>query len=260
MATAGQKPDVPREIERAGALCLAFANTAVAPPDDRRLHAASVLRLDSYPELVAWSVAMGVLEAEAAAQLMRAAAERPDDAAAAVALARRLRAALLRVFTGQLRGHEPQTDDLQAINASLRASHFVHGPDGFGWAPAVDPEALDRMLGPVARSATELLTSQALDRLRQCSAGNCHRLFIYKSARRVWCDMNTCGNRAKNQRHTARRQRARKNRNASPTQITRIMDSFRQGDQLIRETSKSPLTDGESPDPSEPTPRIDSDR
>ncbi len=237
MATADKKPDVPREIERAGSLCVAFANTAVAPPEDRRLHAPAALRLESYPELVAWFVEMRVLEAQAAAVLTSAAAERPEDAAAVVSQAERLRAALLRLYTGLLLGREPQAEDLRAINASLRASRFVHGPDGFGWAPGEHPEALDRMLGPVARSATELLTSKALERLRQCSAEGCFRLFVYKSARRVWCDMNTCGNRAKNQRHTARRRRARENRSGTLT-TAGIMDGFRQSDELIREFSK----------------------
>ena len=237
MATADKKPDVSREIERAGALCVAFANTAVVSPEDRRLHAPSALRLESYPELVAWSAAMRVLEAEAAAKLTSAATERPEDAVAVVAQAKRLRAALMRLFTGLLLGREPQAEDLQAINASLRASQFVHGPDGFGWAPGEHPEALDRMLGPVARSATELLTSKALERLRQCSGEGCFRLFVYKSPRRVWCDMNTCGNRAKNQRHTARRRRARENRSVSPT-VAGIMDSFRQSDELLRDFSK----------------------
>ena len=36
MAKRGKKSGVPRELERSGALCLAFANTGVPRRDDRR--------------------------------------------------------------------------------------------------------------------------------------------------------------------------------------------------------------------------------
>lgn len=55
------------------------------------------------------------------------------------------------------------------------------------------------------QSALRLATSSELSRVRICP--NCHWLFVDRSrnASRVWCDMLTCGNRAKAERHYAHR-------------------------------------------------------
>ncbi len=78
--------------------------------------------------------------------------------------------------------------------------------EGWGWVDAGEP-ALDQMLGPVARSAVELLTSGRRARVRECEGANgCGWLFIdtSKNGRRRWCDMKVCGNRAKARRHRQR--------------------------------------------------------
>ncbi len=210
MPKKGQESAVPRDLERAGSLCLALANTAVPWRDERRKDAPLVPELRTYREAVAWSRRMGVLGAEAAEWLLREAAERPADAKRALAGIHALRAAIRRLATGVLLGDEPRPEDLEALNAGLAARRFVHGPDGFGWAAAADPRALDRMLGPIAQSAADLLTSPGeLERLRQCAAEGCTRLFLYQTSRRRWCDMNRCGNRAKGRRHYERNRRKR---------------------------------------------------
>jgi predicted RNA-binding Zn ribbon-like protein len=58
------------------------------------------------------------------------------------------------------------------------------------------------MLGPVLRSAVELLTSDELHRVRVCAAPDCDWLFMdeSRSRSRQWCSMVTCGNRAKARR------------------------------------------------------------
>ena len=57
----------------------------------------------------------------------------------------------------------------------------------------------------LTQSALRLAASPELRRLRICP--NCHWLFIDRSrnASRRWCDMLTCGNRAKAERHQRRR-------------------------------------------------------
>ncbi|MBP6773850.1 MAG: CGNR zinc finger domain-containing protein, partial [Gemmatimonadaceae bacterium] len=46
-----------------------------------------------------------------------------------------------------------------------------------------------------------------LDRVRRCADTRCHRVFLdaTKNGLRRWCDMGTCGNRAKAARHRAKR-------------------------------------------------------
>jgi len=51
-----------------------------------------------------------------------------------------------------------------------------------------------------------LMDGRELRRLKMCPGDNCGWLFIdeTKNARRTWCSMETCGNRAKAARHYAR--------------------------------------------------------
>jgi predicted RNA-binding Zn ribbon-like protein len=71
-----------------------------------------------------------------------------------------------------------------------------------GWNEELAPR-LERPWWPVVRSAAELLTSpHLLDRLGQCADPQCGWLFLdtSKSRTRKWCDINDCGNRAKQRR------------------------------------------------------------
>ena len=63
----------------------------------------------------------------------------------------------------------------------------------------------DRIIGPLAWAALDLLRSDELDRLKRCPAENCRWLFLdrTKNRSRRWCDMATCGNQAKARTHRA---------------------------------------------------------
>ena len=195
--------DVPRELERAGALCLAFANTAAPGRDDRRRdpRVAIAVRLESYAELGTWAQRMGILGAAEGERLRRAASERPEDAAAVVARAVELRASLMRIFTALAGSKEPRAEDLDTVNGALRARWIVPGPSGFRRDWVGDAQALDRVLWPVAHSAVELLSCEQHRKVRQCATKGCFRLFVYGDRRRRWCDVNICGSRARGRRH-----------------------------------------------------------
>jgi predicted RNA-binding Zn ribbon-like protein len=55
----------------------------------------------------------------------------------------------------------------------------------------------------VVESAADALVLGELARVRRCADGRCPRVFFdaTKNGRRRWCDMATCGNRAKAARH-----------------------------------------------------------
>lgn len=57
----------------------------------------------------------------------------------------------------------------------------------------------DRIIGPVAWAALDLLRGSELDRLKQCPPHDCHWLFVdrTKNGSRRWCEMATFGERAK---------------------------------------------------------------
>src|ERR671930_579256 len=72
--------------------------------------------------------------------------------------------------------------------------------NGFAWVA-------DDVLAPVVWSAAELLTSGPLERVRECPGDDtCGWLFLdtSRNGSRRWCDMRTCGNRAKARRYYRR--------------------------------------------------------
>jgi predicted RNA-binding Zn ribbon-like protein len=70
------------------------------------------------------------------------------------------------------------------------------------------------VLWPIALSATGLLTSGELERVKECphEEGGCGWLFYdaSKNRSRRWCDMADCGSRVKMRRMYARRRSERR--------------------------------------------------
>lgn len=202
-------PNVPHELTRAGALCVALVNTAFPKRDDRRRdkRAPPSRPLASYAELVTWSQRMGSVGPVAGEQLLAAAAREPEKATAVLALVIELRDAFGRIFNALAQKQDLRAEDLAILNDILRARgrEVIPAPNGFRRAWGGDAETLERVLWPLAESAAELLASDKHQKVRQCSTKGCLRLFVYGNSRRQWCDANTCGSRAKGRRHHKRR-------------------------------------------------------
>lgn len=191
----------------AGALCLDFANTlnghGKTPAHEY---------LSSYRDLVLWSRHAGILSDGDAESLIRKATRQPNETLAVFHRAIALRETLFRFFCAIAHGNAPHHADLEALNsARLEAfshSHIDRAAKGFAldWD---DRMALDRMVWQIAISAAELLTSDHLERVRQCSGDTCDWLFVDNSRNhlRRWCSMDQCGNRAKVRRFFARKRR-----------------------------------------------------
>ncbi|MEP6692400.1 MAG: CGNR zinc finger domain-containing protein, partial [Gemmatimonadaceae bacterium] len=64
-------------------------------------------------------------------------------------------------------------------------------------------DAFAGLMIPVIESAADALVAGELTRVRRCADLRCLRVFFdgTKNGRRRWCDMATCGNRAKAARH-----------------------------------------------------------
>jgi predicted RNA-binding Zn ribbon-like protein len=64
-------------------------------------------------------------------------------------------------------------------------------------------DAFAGLMIPIVESAADALILGELPRVRRCADGRCARVFYdgTKNGRRRWCDMATCGNRAKAARH-----------------------------------------------------------
>lgn len=80
----------------------------------------------------------------------------------------------------------------------------VLGVDGPEFASA--GSGADGVIGRLLLDAVEAATSGAWARIRTCAASGCPAVFIDTSrgGMRTWCDMGTCGNRAKVRAHRAR--------------------------------------------------------
>jgi predicted RNA-binding Zn ribbon-like protein len=192
-----------------GRLCLDFANTLDDRPTERRKDL-----LGSYSDLVSWAEQAGVITKAEAEALRKEAARRPEEAQAALGAARATREALFDVFLSYVNGRPPPDGALAALNASLpealSALRVAAAGGAFEWRWSLDERGLHRILPPVIRDAALLLTSPDLSRVRLCESGTCDWLFLDQSRNKTrrWCDMTTCGNRAKARRHYERKKRA----------------------------------------------------
>lgn len=192
-----------------GALCLDLANTMGDRPHSTQEH------LSGYADLLRWSRQAQILNAGELGGLEREAIKHPLRARAVFEQALELREAIYRIFSALARDERPEAQDIGLLNSELHAAlpqlQIGDAEEGFEWLWSGPGNALDRMLWPVARSAAELLTSDEVGTLRECASETCSWLFIDRSRtrRRRWCDMSTCGNRAKARRHYQRRKESR---------------------------------------------------
>jgi predicted RNA-binding Zn ribbon-like protein len=162
----------------------------------------------SYPKLIEWCRHIGILTDEESKQQRSLSEKHNQGADAALEKAVQLRESVYRIFSACSHREAPSAQDIDLLNRelSIAMAHIrVSNPSGkFSWNWAKQDAPLEWILWPVARSAAELLTSDRLQRVRQCS--DCRWLFMDSSrnASRRWCDMKICGNRAKARRYYAR--------------------------------------------------------
>jgi predicted RNA-binding Zn ribbon-like protein len=175
--------------------------------------------IQTYADLVEFARQAGELKPAEAKRLAAEAEQHPERATQIYRRGVALREAIWRAFAQIALDKEAAAEDVKIISReaadALARREMKKVGTGFGWEwPETDD--LARPLWPIARSASELLTSEA-DRglLRECSDETCAWLFVdrTKNHTRRWCDMETCGNRAKQARLRQRQKRvARKAR------------------------------------------------
>ena len=190
-----------------GKLVLDFTNTAEfhasEHPDEM---------LDTYDDLVSWSLAAGLITKNEAGDLLINVEKKPRAASKTMQKAFDLRENLYRIFSAIANGGSPDDRDLSEFNhyltAALIKSQISPTDGGYIWTWLVDENAFDRMLWPIIREAANLLTSEDINRVGECADDRgCGYLFFDTSRNhsRRWCSMDACGNRAKAQRHYQRK-------------------------------------------------------
>lgn len=190
-------------------LWLAFVNTDAHP-----LAARSDLLRD-FTSLLRWLTDHGVVDAERAASLGRRALLQPAAATAALMDARRVRAALRALAERGVSVAKVKEDALVEINRVLGRSAGTRRvdlrPDGSVarvFAPTGD--AFAGLMIPIVESAADSLVLDELQRVHRCADTRYTQVFIdlSRNGTRRWCDMGTCGNRAKAARHRAKQRPA----------------------------------------------------
>jgi predicted RNA-binding Zn ribbon-like protein len=185
----------PEPVRRDGGLCAAFVNTV----DPRRRG------VESYAELLAWAECHGVVDAAAAEELGRAAAERPVDASIALHRALGLRALLERIFGALVEEREPDPADVEEVNAALSGGrrHLVRTAGGYRWAWTHRPDNdLEALLWPIVLSVADLLASKYVRQVRRCAGQGCGLVFVDRTngRPRKWCSDKSCGERTRARR------------------------------------------------------------
>ena len=181
-------------------LCLDYVNSTPNHSDPSENY------LNRYADLISWSMDVTLLNENEAQHLIETASRQPAQANAIHAKAIVLREAIYRLLSDIAQGQKPKPADLDVLNAGLSEAmaHMRLKPAGKGFVWEWETDDLDFMLWQVAWSAGELLRSDDLKYLRKCEG--CDWLFLDTSRNhsRRWCDMRTCGNRAKARRHYER--------------------------------------------------------
>jgi predicted RNA-binding Zn ribbon-like protein len=182
----------------AGNLCLDFTNTV----NNRAGDQPEELLID-YSRLLRWAEEARVITSKTAESLRIAGQESPGRARSTLRDAIALRDALYDVFAAVARQRTAPETQLAVLNTAVHDAfehaQIVYGNRQFTWEWVRAEHSLDSMLWPVARAAMDLLTSEELNYVRLCAAESCAWLFLdtTKNHRRRWCEMKTCGNRAK---------------------------------------------------------------
>jgi predicted RNA-binding Zn ribbon-like protein len=170
--------------------CLDFVGTL-------RYRASAREELLTDPEKLSdWAVEAGLVDAAIAI----------SDAELAAAIA--LREAIYRVVSARLEGGPPNAADVDLLNEHALQPQLtpVLHPDGSVRRGGTAPQ----LLASLAADLLDLYAGPDIEKVKECSAAGCTRLYIdaSRARNRHWCGMGTCGNRAKVQAFRARQHAA----------------------------------------------------
>ncbi len=161
--------------------------------------------LGDYNRLAEWLRVGGFLSSGAVLELGKLAAQELDKAAEIYADAVALRDSILAICIN----HPHDTAALTTINRYVTQArahqHLGWMNEQFVWTYGQDDLRMPLWL--LAAETAELLTSPNFSQVLQCAAEDCSYLFLdtSRTGKRRWCDMATCGNRAKARRYSARK-------------------------------------------------------
>ena len=119
------------------------------------------------------------------------------------------RSALRELLDAAVEKRPPSDAALREVNRALRAQYvyeLVPAADGVSLDHRHEGDPVSGALARLAEAIARELTQEDKERLRICANDECRWVFRDNSpaGRRKWCDMSSCGNRAKAARHRER--------------------------------------------------------
>jgi predicted RNA-binding Zn ribbon-like protein len=167
---------------------------------------ALVERLTTLDTAVAWLADAHVVPDPAAITRL---ARRPADERAVLDRLVTTRTALRDVAHAVAHEEPPKRAAIDEVNRALAARErieLVAADDGVRLGHSHVGDAVDDVLARIAEPIVREIGNGHDDRIRICANDTCRWIFYDESraGRRRWCDMATCGNRAKARRHRER--------------------------------------------------------
>jgi predicted RNA-binding Zn ribbon-like protein len=191
---------------------LDFVNTyhlAGAHRRVRQVHEHEHDHLDSPATALEWFAGHDLVHSSARDQLLERYQADPQEGEQMLARLRRLRAAMRGVLVSAVERRSPDLADLAEINRAMR-THYIYelvpAQDGISVEHRHQGDPVDGAMSRLAESVAREMIQGMPGRLRICDNPTCREVFSDNSrtGRKRWCDMSTCGNRAKVARHRAR--------------------------------------------------------
>jgi len=184
----------------------ADVGTAIEFINTRDVEADELLTAES---AIRWLRDHELLHDDAALTELASADHHPSRAAARWEQIAAIRAAMRELADANAESRPPAAEAVALLNDTLAGVGPVqvaadHGAIGLSHSHGDDPivDALGRLIAPLAH---EIADGRA-DRMRICGNDTCRWVFFDTSRpnTRRWCEMASCGNRAKAARHRAR--------------------------------------------------------
>jgi predicted RNA-binding Zn ribbon-like protein len=166
--------------------------------------------LDSARTALRWLNEHDLMHRDALLAEMRRVRRAPGAADALVDRVRRVRAAMREIVDASVERRPPDLSLLAELNRALR-THYIYelipASDGVSLDHRHEGDPVDGALARLAESVAREVSQGQPERLRICANEECRWAFndTSRTGRRKWCDMSTCGNRAKVARHRERK-------------------------------------------------------
>jgi predicted RNA-binding Zn ribbon-like protein len=184
--------------------------------DDRFENQTPLELLTDYDALLRFTEQTGLLDAEQVRLLTKSVP--PNAAARALRSVRELREALATALYGKLEGRPVPALAIRTLERHFLAADrhrelrwqneaASQAQPAMQWQRGRFAKEADLPVWILAAQASQLMLSDAMQRVRACGADTCRWLFLdtSKNHTRRWCNMKVCGNRVKARRFQARR-------------------------------------------------------